>query len=124
MTESRRTTGRGLLWFFVIAIVCLTADLVTKNYFAGTLPADERTAAEFREWVVVPHFMSLVFNNPVNNGALFSLGTGFGMKANTFFLAVSSIAVAIIIGWVLWPGVQRTRLMLFSLAVILAGAVG
>jgi lipoprotein signal peptidase len=124
MAESRRTAGQRLLWFFALAIICLTGDLITKNHFAGTLPSEQRTPAVFAELVIIPHYLSFVYNNPVNNGALFSLGTSFGVKANTFFLAVSAIAVIVILGWALWPGIERTRLMMFSLAIILSGAAG
>jgi len=117
-------SSRGLLCFFIVAVSCVSLDLVTKNSIAGTLPDVARTDEAFAKQEIIPKYFSLLYNSPLNKGALFSLGNQFGIQANTFFMTVSLVAVVAILGWALWPGLLRTKGQSFILAVILGGALG
>ena len=122
MADGRQVT-RGVLFFLVVALVCVGLDLVTKNGIAGTLP-DKAGPTRSLPGRVIPHYFSLLYNSPLNKGALFSLGNQFGIQANSFFMVVSCLAVVGILGWALWPTLKRTGFQTFTLAAVLGGALG
>lgn len=122
--QSRFPTARWLLCFFSIVAVGFALDWFTKDYLAGTLTDEQRVAGAMIRTDVIPSWFSIVTNSELNKGALFSLGNKFGIKANTFFICISIVAITGIVGWSLWPRLKRPAIYTVTLGLILAGALG
>lgn len=124
MSPSKYPSWRWLLCFFGLAALAFALDWVTKDQISGRLPSELRGDSATIRRDIIPNWFSLLTNSPLNKGALFSLGNNFGIQANTFFIGISSLAILGIIGWAFWPHLHRTAIYTFTLAFILAGAVG
>ncbi len=112
--------------FFLVAGLGVGSDLFTKWLaftFVGPPPGPGMVERANRV-VVYPGVFS--FTTSYNRGALW----GFGNQivpiphSNTIFAILSLIAAAAILYWVLARGAARSRLLAFSLGLILAGTVG
>lgn len=116
--------GRWLLCFFSIVVIGVALDLLTKDAISGKLTEEQRATAHVIQKDIIPHWFSFLTNSPVNQGALFSLGNNFGIKANTFFIVICCVAVLGILVWAFWPNVKRPAIYTMTLGFVLAGAIG
>jgi signal peptidase II len=117
-------TRAWLTMFFLLAILGAAADILTKDVISGTLSDEQRIPAVQRHQEIVPGYLSLVTNTPLNKGALFSLGADFKDASNIVFIVISSLAILGIIGWAIWPHGHRSWIYRVTLSLILAGAFG
>ncbi len=115
---------RWLLCFFSIVVLGVALDLLTKDAVSGKLTEEQRAIAGTVQKEIIPHWFSFLTNSPLNQGALFSLGNNFGIKANTFFIAICCVAVLGILAWALWPNLKRPAIYTITLGFVLAGAIG
>ena len=118
------TYQNWLIRFFLLAIAGAAADIYTKDFISGKLPDEERVPAAILEKEVVPGYLSLLTNSPLNKGALFSLGDSYKEVANWVFISISGLAVLGIVIWALWPHSHRKWIYLLTVSLILAGAFG
>lgn len=115
---------RWLVCFFGMVLAAAALDIVTKDQFSGKLPDELRGGLAVMQTELIPNWFSLLLNSPLNKGALFSLGNDKGQLANMFFIGISSLAIAGLLGWALWPHRHRTTIYTITLAFIMAGAIG
>jgi len=115
---------RWLVCFFSIVVLGVALDLLSKDAISGTLPSDQRVRAAFKQNDIIPNWFSLLTNYTLNQGALFSLGNDFGIKANTFFITICCLAVLGILAWAFWPHLKRPTIYTITLGFVLAGAIG
>jgi len=117
-------SGRWLASFLAIVAFGFMLDLLTKNYISGKLADEQRLDTAIVQNEIIPNWFSLLTNSPLNKGALFSLGNNFGIKANTFFITISSLAIIGIFGWALMPNIKKPAIYTITLGFILSGALG
>lgn len=122
--SNKYPSSRWLLCFFSIVVLGVTLDLLTKDAFSGKLLDEQRIPGAIIQSEVIPNWFSLLTNSPLNQGALFSLGNNFGIKANTFFIVISCLAILGILAWAFWPNLKRPAIYTFTLGFVLAGAIG
>ena len=117
-------SSRWLLCFFSIVVLGVALDLLSKDVFSGKLNDEQRSQTPTIQKEIIPNWFSLLTNSPLNQGALFSLGNNFGIKANTFFIVISCLAILGILAWAFWPGLRRPAIYTVTLGFVLAGAIG
>jgi len=131
---------RALFW--TLALLGVSIDLASKYaVFRQLGPQSPREG-----YVIVPGWFKFVtqfsqepvesgwrgtlqaWNGPVlphvNHGALFGLGHGFQIGANTFFLLISLAAAAVILVWSFRDNTLRDRVFTAALGLILGGTLG
>lgn len=103
----------AVLTRFLIALVVLIADQITKTWVNGTLKLYEQLE-------VTPFFnITLLYNK----GAAFSFLSNAGGWQRWLFTGISAIVSIVLIVW-LYRLLRHEKIMAWSLALILAGAVG
>ena len=108
LTDPARPIGRPV--FFVLAVIVVILDQVTKHWAKTALAGD-------RIITIIPNFWQMHLAH--NEGAAFSMFSGHTGK-----LALFSIGVSVILtlwAWRIKPGEQGMRV---ALGLILGGAVG
>ena len=126
-----RTAGRdivSIVMFFVIAAIALAVDLSLKHWSFETVAgqpvpltrenADDPNLIPNHPGInLVPH--GLMLKLTLNKGAVFGIGAG----GRIFFIAVTFIAVVIVIS-LFWRSARNHRTLQIGLALVLAGALG
>jgi len=105
---------RKLRWL-LLSLAVLVLDQWTKWLVERHLP--EHTLE-----TVVPGFVNLT--NVRNTGVAFGLFASAGHVPTTLLLAGLSLAAFLVVGVYFWKTPASQRLLLFSLALVLGGAVG
>lgn len=108
--------GRVVLHFLVVAGVCLVFDQASKYAIEAWVRASEG------EVVLVQGWARFVYR--LNQGGVFSLGTGFGSSANAFLAIFAAAAVTLILGWGLLGLRAEDKTLAVILGAILGGALG
>ena len=98
------------MFWFVIGLLCLAIDTLTKLYIANNFVAGQSLPLIDGVFHITYH---------INNGAAFSI-----LQGKTVFLSIASGAV--VIGIVLYIAARKPKnsLLLTSLTLIIAGALG
>lgn len=125
------TAGRdrfSIVLFFVIAALLIAADLVLKEWsfqHVAGVPINPSPANVRDSDLIPPHDAVTLIPNvlslklTLNFGAVFGLGAG----GRVFFIAVTFVAVAIIIA-MFWKSGRHQRILHIALAMVLSGALG
>lgn len=94
----------------VIAVLGLTADMMSKTWAFSTLHPGQRR-------VIIPHLLE--FQLMLNPGALFGIGRG----QTTLFLIASAFALIMVV-WMFVHSSRRRWVLHLALGAVLAGALG
>ena len=99
--------------WLLLSIVLVIADQLTKLWALSSLTPYEPV-----------HLMPMVnFTLAFNTGAAFSFLSGAGIWHHWFFIIFSGLMSLLILAWMLRASYE-SRLLLFSLSLILSGALG
>ncbi len=104
---------RYLLFGTLAACGCLL-DLFTKAWIFARLGIPPKPP----QWWLVLNVLSLTTS--LNESALFGIGQGRG----TWFIGLSVVAVAGILGWLFFAGAARDRMLTAALGIITGGILG
>lgn len=109
---------RRIIVFFVLATVGVAVDLGSKSYVFADLGFPGRQGSWVQDFF--GGWMTFRFLTSINEGALWGIGQG----KSWLFAALSVVAVVGVLLAVLRFGAIRSRWLMVSLALILAGTLG
>jgi signal peptidase II len=106
--------NKYIILFVTVAVVILF-DFITKAYISSTMSLHE-------SFVVIGGFLNITYVR--NPGAAFSfLADAPAVFRSIFFMSVTVLAIVLVLYYIAKSKIEE-QLMIFSLSLILAGAVG
>lgn len=100
---------KDLLWYYLLAIVMIAIDQITKNIIVKTMQLGETIPVMEGVFHITSHR---------NRGAAF----GILQDARWFFIVITVIVVAVILWYM--PRIKDQKWMLIAFSLVLGGAIG
>ncbi len=96
--------------YYLLAVILVVIDQLVKAWVRGNIPLGESIP-------FLPHVMDLAYVQ--NTGAAFSF-----FSQHTWLLTLISLAATVLLALAIWRRFFKSRLGLFTLTLLLAGAAG